>query len=193
MQALVGAAGKKGALSSITEEDVVALDKEFCTILKDEIDDSLSLNDKNGWLGEVFYLVSAADGFDADLVSDIVSVFNISTPEDITDIAWEMAYTGLAYWDFDKKTYKIVPELRDRIVKYMEHERKDDRSKALETIANSYLLRAEILPDWANQTVRFINYFISSKRLQGVSPKAIVREINERIDKLLKTTEDYAQ
>jgi len=78
-------------------------------------------------------------------------------------------------------------------VKYMEHERKDDRSKALETIANSYLLRAEILPDWANQTVRFINYFISSKRLQGVSPKAIVREINERIDKLLKTTEDYAQ
>ncbi|HMR99529.1 MAG TPA: tetratricopeptide repeat protein [Anaerolineales bacterium] len=193
VQALVGAAGKKGALSSITEEDVVALDKEFCTILKDEIDDSLSLNDKNGWLGEVFYLVSAADGFDADLVSDIVSVFNISTPEDITDIAWEMAYTGLAYWDFDKKTYKIVPELRDRIVKYMEHERKDDRSKALETIANSYLLRAEILPDWANQTVRFINYFISSKRLQGVSPKAIVREINERIDKLLKTTEDYAQ
>lgn len=193
VQALLNVPGNKKPLASITEDDVKALEKEFLDQLEKEIDDSLNLKGENEWLREVFYLVSAADGFDADLVSDIVSSFNLSTPEEVTDIAWEMAYTGLAYWDFDAKTYKIVPELRDRIVKYMEHEPKGDYSKALDTIANSYLLRAEILPDWANQVVRFINYFIPSKRIQGYSPKAIVKEVNGRVDKFLKTTEDYTQ
>lgn len=193
VQAMLKEAGEKKSLSSFTEEDVNVLEQELFGALKKEIDASLNFRGKNEWLGKVFYLVSAAHGFDADLVRDVVSAFKINPPEEITDIAWEMAYTGLAYWDFDAKTYKIVPELRDRIVKYMEYERRDDYSLVLETIANSYLLRAEILSDGETQTVRFMKYLIASRRLQGISPKAIVKEINERINKLLKTTEDYTR
>lgn len=179
-QALVNAAGKK---------DINVLDQEFYKILKDEIDDSLNLIGKNGWLREVFYLASAADGFDADLVSDIVSAFNLSIPEEVTDIAWEMAYTGLAHWDFDAKTYKIVPELRDRIVKYMEHERRDDYSKALETIANSYLLRAEILPDRKMQIVEFMHYLSEARKIED-RDKSLESEIAIKLRNLSIETDE---
>lgn len=189
VQALLTVTGNKKPLASITEDDVNALEKEFLNQLEKEIDDSLNLKGKNEWLREVFYLVSAADGFDADLVSDIVSAFNLSTPEEVTDIAWEMAYTGLAAWDFDAKTYKIVPELRERILKYMEYERKLDYSKVLETIANSYLLRAEILPDWDLQLIKYMKYLMQARNLQDRNSDTFV-EIIKAIDSWLKTEED---
>lgn len=167
-QALVDAAGKKKALSSIAEEDINALNKEFYTILKDEIDDSLSLNDKNGWLGEVFYLVSAADGFDADLVSDIASAFNISTPEDATDIAWEMAYTGLAYWDFDAKTYKIVPELRKRMAQYVLRN-KEKYIKILQVLSTSYRKRSRLLPNEKELLFLSNKYLAEAKKLENTT------------------------
>lgn len=166
--ALVKRAKKfKTQLATITEEDVKALHEPLLNVLKREINADLSFGRKEKWPREIFYLTSAADGLDADLASDIATAFNKRISRDVTDIAWEMAYTGLFGWDFDKKIYQIPPELRDRIATYMLYVRKEDFVKALNTLTDSYIMRAQILPKPYRQILLSRQYFIQARVLEG--------------------------
>lgn len=186
-------------LALITKEDIEKNNSLFYEHLEGEINSNLNFKGRE-WLKEVFKLTSIADGFDADLVSDIVHAFQDTkfkdykkTLDEINDIAWEMANTGLAEWDFDEKTYRVLPELRERILKYMKYKHQVDYSKALEIIANSYLLRAEILPNKAKQIVNFMFYFSKSKLIENTSSVEIVNLINNKLEKVLTSSEDYIQ
>lgn len=187
VQSLVNAAKQKKAPLSFSEEDLNALNEEFVDILKREIDDNLYFKEKDQWLREVFYLASAADGFDADLIFDIIDGFNniktekeqIKVPDEVTDIAWEMAYTGLVTWDFSDKIYLMNPELHKRIVQFMEHSRLEDLNQARESISKAYLFRGEILPDWSTSLVKYAKYTNES-----------LNEIRRTLGKFLKTRED---
>lgn len=200
VQALVNIAQSqlpKKDLSSLTIEDIESLNEPFYKRLKTEIDETLTFKGQE-WLSKVFLLTSVADEFDADLVSDIVSgysAFNkketINIPEEITDIAWEMAHTGLVAWDFDEKSYKMVFELRKRIIQYIKNKNKDDFALVLEVIGNSYRLRAEILPDWSSQLIKYIRYIEQARNIQGESSN-VLGEIKSSIDEFLNTTDDYA-
>lgn len=151
VQALVNTAREKmPLLSSVTEKDAAFLEEKFINILKDEIDKNLNFKSKNDWLRKMFYLAAVPDGFDAELVYDMSEQFNkgkeekkkIFVPEEITDIAWEMAYTGLVTWDFKEKTYKMNQGLRSRILAYKYYREKEDYLESLKSIIKSYEVRA---------------------------------------------------
>jgi tetratricopeptide (TPR) repeat protein len=187
-------------LTAVDDTELVKLNNALLEGLREEIEKNLSARIKIPRLKEIFWLSAPADGFDTDLINDIVKEFGIEALEDITDIAWELAYTGLAMWDFDAKIYKMAPDLRNRIIAYMQEKRKNDLTRGLETIAKSYLMRADILTKWQTQIIRFIDYFSLSKTIDGYPLKKIVVELvnlmqewleaNEKRDQLLKAIDE---
>ncbi len=121
--------------------DLENLNKFLFQELKAQVDKNLLVRIKYKWLREMFWLAAAADRFDAELLSDIAKDRGIKIPDDVTDIAWEMAYTGLAVWDLESQTYMMVPELRDRINQYNLNVEKKQYINTLSAIAKSYRLR----------------------------------------------------
>ena len=170
-------------LSTVTETDLVQVHDLLFGVLHNEIEKNLRSAVGDAWLREMFYVASVADQFDADLVGDLAAQFHIDIPDMFSDIAWEMAYTGLAGWDFDKRAYLIVAELRNRIVPYMREARFQDYVKALFTLADTYFLRAEIIPEKEHALVWGLHYFydatewsIPEDQLDIVDIGALLRE-----------------
>lgn len=175
-------------LSSATVEDVDSLTEPFFSVLKDEIDANLNFGRRGRWLKEMFYLSSAARGIDANLAEAIASAFKIKVPK-ITDIALEMSYTGLSTWDYDEKAYIMVPELRERILVFMKHDRRKDFIKALDTLADAFLQRAQFLQNQQDQLLLCRLYFIQARVLEG-KERGIENELRRKFAASLEGDED---
>jgi tetratricopeptide (TPR) repeat protein len=169
------------------------IQNEWLTILREQIEINLSERTDFDWLKDVFWFAAALEWFDAELINDVVKEFpdEISViPEDVTDIAWEMSYTGLALWDSEEKGYKIVPELRGRIVAYMERVHLSKYVHVLEVAALSFLNRAENASSRDDQLINYLYYLAKSYLAQNgtldfntIGPKIllqIVPYLNER-------------
>lgn len=153
-------------LSMVGDTELRRMDQSLLEKVKKHIDESLSARTDFKWLKEGFWLVAAADSFDTDLVNELVKEFEIKVPEDITDIAWEMSYTGLASWDFNDKTYKMVLELRDRIRQYMINFDKEQYIKALKVVAKAYQNRSGTFSNARKQMTVSKRYLGLARKIQ---------------------------
>ncbi len=179
----------KGKISEVRAADLDdTLGNMLIEKLKLEIEKSLFARVSFEWLKEIFYLCSAVEYFDADLVGDVVTKLQIAIPDDVTDIAWEMTYTGLANWDFEKKAYKLVPDLRKRIVAYMIAARSKEYSRVFDVIAKSYLTRAKVFPEKEIQLVYFMHYQSMARIIDGRTWRISV-EIMKSLEPWMKTVE----
>jgi hypothetical protein len=168
VEALVKIVSKKyQVLAQLSQVELKQLNDDLLKGLKEQIERNLTRRTEVKWLREVFWLIAAADGFDADLINEVINGKGIKIPDEVTDIAWEMAYTGLVTWNFEEKTYKMSPELRERIIQYNLECKKDEYTRVLKVLVKSFKERSQVLPNPKEQIAFSRKYLLEIKDVEN--------------------------
>lgn len=182
VETLLGVANQKYRnISSVGLKELESFDSQLLKELKLQVDKNISARTKFAWLREVIWLAAAADRFDEYLLNDLTRRSGIKIPEDVADIALEIANTRLATWDSDSETYEMPTELRGRILQYYLNAEKGKYAQLLKDIAKYYQSRfRNSSGDAKTQIVLARDYLNRSQKIQLSSPENAYGTVRNR-------------
>lgn len=158
--------------SAVGPTELESFDNQLLKELKTQVDKNILARTKFSWLRETFWLAAAADRFDGDLINNLARGNGIKIPDDVADLAWEIASIGLAIWDSKNEIYEMPTEIRGRILQYYLNAERSKYAKTLKDIAKYYQSLTRYSSDDAKTQVALAkDYTNRYQKLQLSSPK----------------------